>query len=334
MIICETLSYDAKRKQMSQKRISDIAKAAGVSPATVSRVFNKHPYVKEGIRRNVLEIARELKYAPKFTATRNNIGIVVNGIDGINLGQFEVLIITALSQLFFKRGYSFEIIPHTSVPLLHNTSLKGLIAISPAAANILKVLDIPMVTINHEIENIPSVSTDHRQGLKISVDHFCAKGHRQIAYIGENPVPTSWGMAERLAGYRDGLAANGLEFNPKFVKKDEESLLEAFARIVKTGCSAVIVGCEGVVPQFCYMMYLMNKSIPADISTISFETANLSQYMVPPQTTIDQNFPLLAETAVARLDEIISGNQIEPLHFRQENRLIERESVFDLTKHS
>lgn len=317
-----------------KKKISDIAAAAEVSPATVSRVFNRHPYVKDEIRNRVLEVARRMKYSPKFSATRNNIGIVVNGTDGINLGQFEVLMITALSQLFFKRNYAFEIIPHTSAPLLHNTSLKGLIAISSSAANALKGLDIPMLTVNHEIEETPSISTDHRQGLKISVDYFFAKGHRQIAYIGENPGPLAWGMIERLEGYRDGLTANGLEFNPKFIKKDEESLLEASARIVKTGCTAVIVGCEGIVPQFCYMMYLMNKSIPADISTISFETANLSQYMVPPQTTIDQNFSILAETVVNRLDDLIAGKPLSPLHLRLENRLIERESVRDLTKRS
>lgn len=317
-----------------KKRISDIAASAEVSPATVSRVFNRHPYVKEEIRNRVLEVARRMKYSPKFSATRNNIGIVVNGTDGINLGQFEVLMITALSQLLFKRNYAFEIIPHTSVPLLHNTSLKGLITISVAAANALKGLDIPMLTVNHEIEDVPSVSTDHRQGLKISVDHFFAKGHRQIAYIGESPGTLAWGMVERMAGYQDGLSANGLDFDPKFIKKDEETLLEASARIIKTGCTAVIVGCEGIVPQFCYMMYLMNKSIPADISTISFETANLSQYMVPPQTTIDQNFPVLAETVVSRLDELIAGKPLEPLHLRLGNRLIERESILDLTKRS
>ncbi|MEI8247987.1 MAG: LacI family DNA-binding transcriptional regulator [Lentisphaerota bacterium] len=314
-----------------KKRISDIAASAEVSPATVSRVFNRHPYVKDEIRHRVLEVARRMKYSPKFSAARNNIGIVLNGYDGINLGQFEVLMVTALSQLFFKRNYAFEIIPHTSAPLLHNTSLKGLIAISPAAANALQGLDIPMITVNHEIEGIHSVSTDHRQGLKISVDYFFAKGHRKIAYIGESPGPLAWGMVERMAGYCDGLAANGLDFDPKFIKKEEETLLEASARIVKTGCTAVIVGCEGIVPQFCYMMYLMNKSIPADISTISFETASLSQYMIPPQTTIDQNFPVLAETVVTRLDELIAGKPLDPVHLRLENRLIERESVFDRT---
>jgi LacI family transcriptional regulator len=320
---------------MDQKmKISDIAASAAVSPATVSRVFNRHPYVKEEIRNRVLEVARRMKYSPKFGATRNNIGIVVNGTDGINLGQFEVLIITALSQFFFKRNYAFEIIPHTSVPLLHNTSLKGLIAISPAATSALKGLDIPMVTVNHEVEEIPSVSTDHRQGLRMAVDYLCAKEHRQIAYIGESPGPLAWGMIERMDGYRDGLAANSLEFEHKFVKKDEETLLEASARIVKTGCTAVIVGCEGIIPQFCYMMYLMNKSIPVDISTVSFETANLSQYMTPPQTTIDQNFLKLAETLVNRLDEVIAGKPLKPLHLRLENRLIERESVLDLTKRS
>ncbi|MHB9140181.1 MAG: LacI family DNA-binding transcriptional regulator, partial [Victivallaceae bacterium] len=234
-----------------KKKISDIAAAAGVSPATVSRVFNRHPYVKAEIRARVLEVARRMKYSPKFSATKNNIGIVVNGIDGINLGQFEVLMITALSQLFFKRDYAFEIIPHTSVPMLHNTSLKGLIAISSAAANALSGLDIPMLTVNHEMEGVPSVSTDHRQGLRMSVDYLFAKGHRQIAYIGESPDSESWGMAERMGGYRDGLAANNLEFDPKLIKKNEETLLEASARIAKTGCTAVVVGCEGIVPQFC-----------------------------------------------------------------------------------
>ena len=313
---------------MNEKmRISEIAAAAEVSPATVSRVFNRHPYVKDEIRNRVLEVARRMKYSPKFSAAGNNIGIVLNDYDGINPGRFEALMITALSQFLFKRNCAFEIIPHTSAPLLHNTSLKGLIAISPAAASALKGLDIPMVTVNHEIEGIPSVSTDHRQGLKIAVDYLFAKGHRQIAYIGETPNPPEWGMTERLAGYRDGLAANGLELEPEFIKKEDETLLEAFARIVKTGCTAVIVGGEGIVPQFCYMMFLMNKSIPADISTISFETAGLSQYLVPPQTTVDQNFSALAETVISRLDELITGKPLEQIHLRLGNRLIERESV-------
>jgi LacI family transcriptional regulator len=315
---------------MSKKSIADIAKAANVSPATVSRVFNRHPYVKENVKNRVLEVARKLKYAPKFSAAKNNIGIVVNGDEGINLGTFETLIINSLSQIMFKREYAFEIIPHTSVPLLHNSSLRGMISISSKASEI-KDLDIPMLTVNHELEGIPSVSTDHRQGTKMAVDYLCNAGHCQIAYLGEPPSQLNWGMTERMEGYHEGIADNHLESSPLYLKKSEETLLESSARILRTGCTAVIVGGEGAALQFCYAMFLMQKTIPEDISVISFETANFSKYLAPPHTTIDQNFECLAHEAVNRLESLIAGNDKQELHVRLGNRIIERESVKKLT---
>jgi len=312
---------------MAKKKIIDIAAAAQVSPATVSRVFNRHPYVKDKVKKRVLEVARKLKYAPKFSATKNNIGIVVSGDEGISLGPYESLLITAFAQIMFTRNYTFEIIPHTSVPLLHNSSLKGLIVMSSKAAKSLSGLDSPMLTVNHEQDNIPSVSANHREGMRMAVNYLYAAGHRKIAYMGETPPVLSWGLRERLTGYSEGLDANNLPFEQHFLKKEEETLIEAAARISRRGCTAAIVGGEGAVLQFCYGMYLMDKSIPNDISAISFETANFSQYLTPPQTTINQCLKQLALVALNRLEKIITNTDKAPLWLQLDNSLIERESV-------
>jgi len=90
-----------------RNNIKEIAKLAGVSPSTVSRVFNKKPYVKEDIRRKVLEIARRVNYFPKQTARKINLGILVEGVEEINIGGYESMILTTIAKYVLKNNFTF-----------------------------------------------------------------------------------------------------------------------------------------------------------------------------------------------------------------------------------
>lgn len=74
---------------MKNSRINDIAKTAGVSVSTVSRVFNNRPYVKEELRKQVLEVAVDMDYTPKSMARRDTISIVISRPDDFVSNNYE-----------------------------------------------------------------------------------------------------------------------------------------------------------------------------------------------------------------------------------------------------
>jgi LacI family transcriptional regulator len=306
-------------------KITDIAKATGVSPATVSRVFSHHPYVKDEIRIKVLEAARNLNYAPKFSSAGNSIGIMVGGKDGVVLGSYESQLASGISRELFKHNCNIEITTDQQIPFLHANSFRALIVLTGSANEVLPIPGIPTLTVNNPVEGVHSVATDHRQGIEIAVDCLADKGHKKIAHIcGRSD---NWGNSERLKGYEDSLKKNGLELDASLIERAEKlEYLEAVARVMKKKPTAIIISGEGKALHLAYSLYLLDKKIPEDVSVISFEDAEVTPFLSPPQTTISQRMPELARL-IAETTLEIEKDGCELKNIVIKNELIERESV-------
>ncbi len=311
---------------MSNK-IADVAKSAGVSPATVSRVFNRHPYVKNKIRDAVVAAARKLNYAPKSSRTQNGFGIMIRGDKYLTLATYDTQMITGISRSFFEHGYNAEIISDQQVSLLHSNSFLALIILSITVDEHLLNLGIPLILVNNLHQDTHSVVTDHFQGIELAVEHLIGCGHRSIAYI--SGVSHSWGYMERLRGYRETLAKHNIEYNNNLhADAEKDGLIEATVRLMKKRPTAIILYGEGRAQHLSHAMYLLDKKIPDDVSVVTFEDADISKYLTPPHTTISQNIPNFTKTVAELAIDIVNNSKDRSIrHIVLDNDFILREST-------
>ncbi|MBX6366113.1 MAG: LacI family DNA-binding transcriptional regulator, partial [Gemmatimonadetes bacterium] len=204
--------------------IKDVARAAGVSVATVSRVLNESGPVREETRRRVWEVASSLRYVPNETArsliTRSTrtLGVVLPDLHG----EFFSEVIRGIDQRAQRERY------HLLVSGSHNEReeieaalramrrrVDGLVLMSPDidAAGLEANLphDLPVVLLNCAIRAtaVPTITIDNFGGATAMVRHLLSLGHRRIGFIGG--PPGNYDAAERLRGYRETMRAAGLD---------------------------------------------------------------------------------------------------------------------------
>jgi len=314
--------------------IFKVAHMAGVSPATVSRVFNRHPYVSESVAKQVLAAAEKLTYLPRVTARKDNIALVMEGSGAIRLSNYDTLLVDAICRNLIAQRYRFEIISVDEIDILLDLFIKGAICVlngENSIAKVKKIRRVPLVLINCPVEKFHSVYSDHEQGVELGVEYLAKRGHRRIGLI--MGVLDGWGSRERQKGYWAGVERHGLEKDERLVQSRlAQTLLEAVAGVMKANPTALIVGGEDMALPVVSALHLLGKRIPEDVSVISFENAGISRYLTPMHTTISQPFEELGALSVKTAIDLAEHPARRPVRLAVPNALIERESVMDLRK--
>lgn len=215
--------------------IRDVAKAAGVSPGTVSRAMNNSPFVRPETKAHILHIVQELRYVPNVYAQRLSTGralsisIVVPFFTRPSVSERLNGAISLLSNTDYdliihnietpeERHHCF-----TSVITRHQVDGVLIISLSPSEeeAEVLSRSSVPIVFIDARYPN-PSlfyqVIVDDVAGGRQAVEHLISLGHRRIAYLSDR-VDTPFHFTatrNRLAGYREALLAAGIPFRPEY----------------------------------------------------------------------------------------------------------------------
>jgi LacI family transcriptional regulator len=204
--------------------IRDVARAAGVSIATVSRVFNNNSLVKNETARRVLKVAAAVDYWPNGAAqsltTRcsNTFGVLLPDL----FGEFYSEVIRGIDQIARRQRYQLLLSSsHASSEDILSAAramlgrIDGLVMMAPESASIETVRRIrrrlPVVLLNPGIDvtGCCSVSVDNHAGSGMATEHLLRLGHRDIAMIAG---PEGNGDAEdRLSGFREALAQAGID---------------------------------------------------------------------------------------------------------------------------
>lgn len=329
--------------------IKDIAKIAGVSYSTVSKVLNNYPDVGEETRKRVQKVIEEHRFTPNSSAQKlsmkksNNIAIImsnlfeVEDIDVIplqelkgavenakNLG-YEVALysITSDSQKY-KTYYSF-CIENNIIGAIFSGIRTDDIYFQELANN-----DFPCVLIDiyAQGEHSSSLSIDNIEASIAGVQYFIDHGHRNIAII--NGKLKSIVGIERYAGYCQALVDNGIELNSRYsisgyFDEDEayfagKKLLEENPEITAVFCASDImaIGLYRAVKE-------LGMQVGEDISIIGFDDIPLAKYITPALTTIRQDFFQFGYKSVDLLTDLIKKNKGQ--HLFMDYELVERESV-------
>ncbi|MEA4811859.1 MAG: LacI family DNA-binding transcriptional regulator [Anaerolineaceae bacterium] len=315
--------------------IKDVAVKAGVSTTTVSYVLTGKRYVSEPLTRKVRKALQDLGYSPNNLARSlrsgktDTIGLIIP--DSSN--AFFAEISRRIEDIGFKKGYSVFLCNSDDDPQKQQVYLQSLIAkqvdglifISachdPELFEQIKSAGIPFVILDRH-ENGPTtnaVITDNVYGAEAATQYLASLGHKKIACIAgpQNVVSSN----ERIRGYKEGLSAAGLEFNPDYLLHGDfrfHSGFMAMQNLMKLTSppTAVFVCNDMMAVGAIRLVHLANQRVPEDFSIIGFDNSQIAEVVTPALTTIAQPIDQIAQSAMDLLFEQITHSSEKAAEIR------------------
>jgi LacI family transcriptional regulator len=335
------------REGGTKPTIRDVAKSAGVSVGTVSRVLNAHSKVQPGLRQKVQKAIADLGYSPNAVAqsmrsrATHTVGCVIREINISALAAF----VTAAHDVLDEAGYSLVLSNSEGrrdrerglLERLSRRQMDGIMIgpYSPLTGEFdafLHGLGVPIVLVDRdEPAWADAVMTDHAQGIRAATEHLLGLGHRAISLItGESSL---YPARERLRGFREAFRAAGIKPDPSLVHSTS-FLASAGFRITssmlasKDRPTAIIAGGIGMLPGVLQAIKVRGLRIPADISVIGSGTSELADLHTPPIALQYWDQAEVGRIAAnLLLDRILGQTGIDPRHVLVPNAFVLRESV-------
>ncbi|MCF6466710.1 LacI family DNA-binding transcriptional regulator [Clostridium sp. Cult2] len=328
--------------------IKDVAKLAGVSISTVSRVINNSKPVSLEVRRKVKEAIEELGYKPNevarslVTRKSNLIGVIITDIGNSYIAQM----VRGIEEV--GRMYKYDIILSSSygdsdterkfAQLLRSKQVEGIIMVSEK--NNYGVIDevedykIPFVYLNKYYSNlnIPTVSIDNFKASFKMTKYLLGLGHENILYVTANEKDE--GSLERLKidGYRKALNENakdkGFLYSTKgFSIEDGYDMGEDVINLVKENNITAVFCCQdelaiGLI-NYCYDN---NLQVPDDISICGYGDTKMASIYRPKLTTVREPYYDIGAVAIRRIIKKLNEEEIEGEHIFLPIRIMKRES--------
>jgi LacI family transcriptional regulator len=334
-------------RRRGRATIRDVAREAGVSVATVSRVLNGRPDVRAETRDAVLRAVRSHNFSTNRSARALSGG--KTGLVGVTVpvvhAEYFGWILSAASEALYEHDMRAVLCPtqhehEREVTLLervmHGTT-DGAIIVLPEESNAeLKALSrngFPFVVVDPREEldqGIAAVSAAHGAGAKAATDHLLSLGHRRIGVVTGTRNLTA--TEERLNGYRTALAGAGVLPSAELVV-DGDFRIDGGHR----GASALLD-----LPEPPTAIFAMNDnmavgvlqaarerglSVPGDLSVVGFDDSERAALVTPALTTVRQPLEEMGRMAVSLLLRLIGKQRVEALRVELATRLVVRDST-------
>ncbi len=335
--------------------IEEIARQAGVSRGTVSRVLNEHPSVSDETRKKVLDVIQQLNYLPSFSARHmrtNSSNLVGFGLitDEVITTPYAVDMIRGAQETLWAKGKVMLVVnagygtPMTEASLeaLLERRVEGIIYATMfhrAVELPPQMSQVPIVLANcfASDRSYPSAVPNEFVGGYNATKHLLEKGHRRIAFINLSatlpefmPIPAATG---RLNGYKQALAEYDVPFDEALIRYTDGmphtnyQLAYEFLQSAKPptaifcGNDRTAMGCYGAISE-------LGLHIPDDVAVVGFDNQlDIAQGLWPPLTTIQLPHYAMGEWAVKYL---MSGKDMSdggPIQHKVDCPLVERQSA-------
>jgi len=312
-------------RQKKRVTIYDVARQAGVTTATVSRVLNGKAGISSGTRERVSLVMRRMRYFPspaasglRAKATRE-IGI----LSPFFIGDFFLKIFESLHQ----RLKDYDLILYNAQTPAHRREVidrivaeEKLCALIVASTPVLleeeiriTALRIPIVLVEARHHSFSSVDYDHQIGAFKAVSHLIELGHRDIAIVGGTPETRLYSPIgkERLKGYRMALAMAGLPERDQYVTRGEWTSADAracAAKLLSGSRPPTAIFATSDVQAAGVLMAARDQGVrvPDDLSVVGYDNLPVAEYLS--LTTMWQHHDLLARNAATLLlEELRTG---------------------------
>jgi len=319
---------------MNIRKIADIA---GVSPATVSRVFSRNPGVNKDIADKIRKIAVKYNYHPRISEKLKNVLIITPYNGSYPVQSCIDMLLMALTAELPEAGFRVEILPINSLERVPDIRFcaAAAIGIEPSAlADWEDKFAEPLIFMDRHPgavksgNNVFFVNSDEFSGMELALKHLKERNCRKIGCI-IHGNPGEGNVSLREQAIRAALKKLDLPDASQLIHfsgNDNSRYVEQVGKLLKLGVDALFCpgGCAGIT--VLYAMSLFNKRIPEDISLIASEQTFFSNYAVPPQTTVTQEYQQLARKVRELIEKYLAGENI-PRISTLPYRLIVRESV-------
>ncbi|WP_314454699.1 LacI family DNA-binding transcriptional regulator [uncultured Microbacterium sp.] len=294
--------------------IRDVARVAGVSYQTVSRVINNSSQLRPETAAKVRSAIAELKFVPnqaaRALATSRSRLIGVLGPRVTTHGVASM--VQAIESAARAAGYRLTVTNlatsdpddvRASIDHLMQQSIEGLIAVAPQTRviPILEELKLPVPVQTVASTGVSTSHNDQAAGARAAVRHLIELGHTRILHIGG---PRDWIEADhRMRGYLAEMDANDLPPRPPVLGDWTAQFgYEAGRELLRTeDVTAVFAGNDHMALGFMHAVRAIGRSVPEDISVVGFDDVPESAHLWPPLTTVRQDFMGIGKRAVADL---------------------------------
>jgi LacI family transcriptional regulator, galactose operon repressor len=319
--------------------IKDVARVAGVSPATVSRALSTPELVQIGTRERVQRAAADLGYEPNraarglITGRTGNLGLIVPDL----ANPFFPSVVKGIQARAREADYAVFLADSDEDPAAEadlvralGKQVDGLILCSPrmTEADLRSVAgQAPMIMLNRRVPRIPAVTFDNLGGMRQAVAHLTALGHRRIAWIGG--PRGSWSGRDRTRVLRAVTAAQGVELvelghvRPRFAGG-----VAAADLVVAADVTAVIAYNDVVALGLLSRFNARDIAVPGRLSVVGIDGIAMSEMVHPSLTTIDLDTELSGRAGVDLLLHLLANpEQAKSTRRELETHLVVRGST-------
>jgi LacI family transcriptional regulator len=322
--------------------INDVAAAAGVSVATVSKVINDRYGVAVETSNRVKAVIDELGYessliARSLRSRRTNVlGILVADIEPFSAellkGAAKAVHRTAYELIVYSgsgHGKEHAGWERRNVSRLSGTLTDGIILVTPTVVDVSDVAPIVIVDPHAGPPILPCVHSDNLAGAMTATEYLIGLGHRRIGFIAGRPDLESARLREQ--GFRDALANAGIVLDPDLVRVGEyqlETSAEPARQLLELPepPTAIFAANDLSAIQTMRVANSLGLSVPDDVSVIGFDNIPESALTETPLTTIDQSIQSMGEEAVTLLVDIVDGVPDRPQQIMLPTKLVVRQS--------
>jgi DNA-binding LacI/PurR family transcriptional regulator len=304
--------------------MADVAKLAGVSLQTVSRVINDSPHVRDETRERVQDAMRKLEYRPNpvaralVTGRSRTLGVVsfdttlhgpASTLFGIERAAHEADYFVSIVSL--RELTSAAVV--SAVERLRDQGVDGILVVAPQESATQALLhlpeDVPVVAAEAgPDDSVPLVAVDQVEGARLATQHLLELGHQTVWHISG---PSDWLEAEdRVNGWRQTLDAAGAPAPPVLVGDWSARAGYELGRELaeRDDVTAVFVANDQMALGLLRTLHEAGRRIPGDISVVGFDDIPEAAYFTPPLTTVRQNFNEMGRRSLLLLlEQIESG---------------------------
>lgn len=302
-----------------------VAREAGVSPSTVSRILNGTARVRDNKVRAVRAAIAKLQFLPNSAARTlaggrsMSIGVVTQAIDspfyGEALAAIEKGLLRANYSALFVSGHWRESDERKCIDHLVSRRVDGIILVTSCLPDAeLQRLSraVPLILTGRQVEGerIQCLDADSTPGARLATDYLVGQGHKRIACIG-GPVDHP-DAEQRLDGYKAALAAARLPYLKQLVVAGDYSDAGGYAamnRLLDAGVEFTAVFAANDQMAYGAMLALHRRGlvVPRDVSVVGFDDLPTSSFTIPPLTTVHRGIAEVGDSAAEAMIELVEG---------------------------
>lgn len=325
-------------------RISDVAKMANVSTATVSRVLSNSGNVKKETAEKVLEAIKKLNYQPNLLArqlrrletktvlvvvpdiTNTFFSKILRGIEQVAIeNDYEVLLGDTGNSLEREKGY---------LDILRQKKADGMILLTARLeSHLLEEIshEFPVVLACEYLEgsDIPTVSIDNISSARKATEYLISLGHKRIGFL-SGPMDVILSR-DRLKGFKQGMMQHNIAIEPNLIQEGDFSFESGFNLMTKLLAlteppTAVFASSDEMAIGAIKAIKAKGLKVPDDISIVGFDDIKFASIFEPALTTVSQPMFEIGQKAMELLIKLMNGSEIERRQYILEDQLVIRDS--------